>query len=63
VFGVDSVRMVEVILTGDFENGCVRLAAPFDQTTIDLGTFALGVRLRVHTKKCSFSTGRGSIEQ
>lgn len=34
--------LVEAILTGEVENGCVRLPAPFDHTTIDLSTFAPG---------------------
>ena len=34
--------LVEAILTGEVENGCVRLPAPFDHTSINLSTFAPG---------------------
>ncbi len=37
-----SALLVEALLTGDVENGCVRLPAPFDHATIDLSTFAPG---------------------
>jgi sarcosine oxidase subunit beta len=34
--------LVEAILVGDVDHGCVRLPAPFDHASIDLATFAPG---------------------
>lgn len=34
--------LVEAILSGDVDNGHVRLPAPFDHATIDLNTFDPG---------------------
>jgi sarcosine oxidase subunit beta len=34
--------LVEAILAGEVENGCVRLPAPFNQSTIDINTYAPG---------------------
>ena len=37
-----SALLVEAILSGDVDNGHVRMPAPFDYATIDLNTFDPG---------------------